>query len=133
MRTATQCTGDLKNTATEALSELRAYFANGTAPHLWTIAAHTSKNGTWYSLVPGDPTLTFALLFCGRVAAATPQDVVPKGWDGVMAPNLNYNLAWGLYLLRPEPRQNPNRQNGGPGGAVYIGPGNPPPPPPGNP
>jgi hypothetical protein len=135
VRTATECTGDLKNTATEALNELHAYFANGTAPRLWTIAAHTAKNGTWYSLVPGDPGLTFSLLFCGRVAAATPQDVVPKGWDGVLQPNLNYNTAWGLYLIRPQPRQNPNGQNPGPGGAVYIGPGNPPPPPPppGNP
>ena len=108
VRTAPECTGDLKNTATEALTELRAYFTSGTAPHLWTIAAHTAKNGTWYSLAPGDPTLVFSLLFCGRVAAATPQDVVPKGWDGVMQPNLNYNAAWGLYLVRQPPRANPN-------------------------
>ncbi len=109
VRTATECTGDLKNTATEALAELRAYFTSGTAPHLWTIAAHAAKNGTWYSLVPGDPTLVFSLLFCGRIAAATPQEVVPKGWDGVMQPNLNYNAAWGLYLVRQPPRQpNPN-------------------------
>jgi hypothetical protein len=113
VRTATECTGDLKNTATEALTELRAYFTSGTAPHLWTIAAHTAKNGTWYSLVPGDPTLVFSLLFCGRVAAATPQDVVPKGWDGAMQPNLNYNAAWGLYLIRQPPRQpNPNASPG---------------------
>jgi hypothetical protein len=130
VRSATECTGDLKNTATEALSELRAYFASGTAPHLWTIAAHTAKNGTWYSLAPGDPTLVFSLLFCGRVAASTPQDVVPKGWDGAMQPNLNYNAAWGLYLIRPQPRQNPNGANG----VQTVGPGNPPPPPPpGNP
>jgi len=108
VRTAPECTGDLKNTATEALTELRAYFAGGTAPHLWTIAAHTAKSGTWYSLVPGDPTLVFSLLFCGRVAAATPQDVVPKGWDGAMQPNLNYNAAWGLYLIRQPPRVPPS-------------------------
>jgi hypothetical protein len=135
VRTASECAGDLKNTATEALGELRAYFANGTTPHLWTIAAHTAKNGTWYSLAPGDPTLVLPLLYCGHVAAATPQDVVPKGWDGAMQPNLNYNAAWGLYLVRQPPRANPNGQNGqaGPGGAVPVGPGNPPPPPPGNP
>ena len=108
VRTAPECTGDLKNTATEALTELRAYFTGGATPHLWTIAAHTAKNGTWYSLVPGDPTLVLPLLFCGRVAAAVPQDVVPKGWDGVMQPNLNYNAAWGLYLIRQPPRPQPS-------------------------
>ncbi|MGC2242083.1 MAG: hypothetical protein WBA06_00510, partial [Candidatus Aquilonibacter sp.] len=113
VRTAPECTGDLKNTATEALTELRAYFTSGTAPHLWTIAAHTAKNGTWYSLVPGDPTLVLPLLFCGRVAAAEPLDVVPKGWDGAMQPNLNYNAAWGLYLIRQPPRApNPNASPG---------------------
>jgi uncharacterized membrane protein YgcG len=126
VRTATECTADLKNAATEALTELRAYFASGTAPHLWTIAAHTAKNGTWYSLVPGDPTLVFSLLFCGRVAATTPQELVPKGWDGAMQPDLNYNAAYGIYLVRQPPRQpNPNASPGA---------GNPPPspPPPGN-
>ena len=122
VRTATECTADLKNAATEALTELRAYFASGTAPHLWTIAAHTAKNGTWYSLVPGDPTLVFSLLFCGRVAATTPQELVPKGWDGAMQPDLNYNAAYGIYLVRQPPRQpNPNASPGA---------GNPPPPPP---
>jgi hypothetical protein len=113
VRTAPECTADLKNAATEALTELRAYFANGTAPHLWTIAAHTAKNGTWYSLVPGDPTLVFSLLFCGRVAATTPAELVPKGWDGAMQPDLNYNAAYGIYLVRQPPRQpNPNASPG---------------------
>lgn len=107
LRTAVECTADMRNTATEALGELRAYFANGTAPRLWTISAHTAKNGTWYGLVPGDPMLVMSLLFCGHVSAATPQDVVPKGWDGLMQPDLNYNAAWGLYLIR-EPPRNPN-------------------------
>jgi TonB-dependent Receptor Plug Domain len=113
VRTAPECTADLKNAATEALTELRAYFANGTPPHLWTIAAHTAKNGTWYSLVPGDPTLVFSLLFCGRVAATTPAELVPKGWDGAMQPDLNYNAAYGIYLVRQPPRQpNPNASPG---------------------
>ena len=109
VRTATECTGDMKNTATQALGELRAYFANGTAPHLWTITAHTAKNGTWYDLTPGDPAMVFSLLFCGRVAATTPQELIPTGWDGMMQPDLNYNATYGLYLVRPQPRQpNPN-------------------------
>jgi hypothetical protein len=113
VRAAAECSADLKNTATEALTELRAYFANGSAPHLWTIAAHTAKNGTWYSLVPGDPTLVFSLLFCGRVAATTPAELVPKGWDGVMQPDLNYNATYGLYLVRqPARAPNPNASPG---------------------
>ena len=108
IRTAPECTADLKNTATEALTELRAYFTSGATPHLWTIAAHTAKNGTWYSLTPGDPTLVFSLLFCGRVAATTPAELVPKGWDGAMQPNLNYNAAYGLYLVRQPPRRPPS-------------------------
>ena len=112
IRNAPECTADLRNTASEALAELRAYFANGTPPRLWTITAHTAKNGAWYGLAPGDPAMVFSLLFCGRVAATTPEELVPKGWDGLMQPDLNYNSAYGLYLIRPEPR-NPNL-NGGP-------------------
>jgi hypothetical protein len=124
VRTAPECTPDIRNTATEALAELRAYFTTGTAPHLWTITTHTSKNGTWYGLSPGDPSMVFSLLFCGRVAATTPQELVPKGWDGLMQPDLNYNATYGLYLVRPQPRQNPN--GGQRAGAS-------PPPPPRNP
>jgi len=104
VRSATECTGDLKSTASEALGELRAYFASGTAPRLWKITAHTAKNGTWYELDPGDPAIVFPLLFCGRVASGTPEEIVPKGWDGMMQPELNYNPAWGLYLIRQPPR-----------------------------
>ncbi len=109
VRSASECTADMKNTATQALGELRAYFANGTATHLWTITAHTAKNGTWYDLAPGDPAMIISLLFCGRVAGTTPQELVPTGWDGMMQPDVNYNAAYGLYLVRPQPRQpNPN-------------------------
>ncbi|HUA10221.1 MAG TPA: TonB-dependent receptor [Candidatus Acidoferrales bacterium] len=112
VRTAPECTGDVRNTATEALAELKAYFTSSTTPKLWTITAHTAKNGTWYGLAPGDPTLVFSLLFCGRVASGTPEEIVTKGWDGLMNPDLNYNAAWGLYLIRQPPRQNqtPARQ-----------------------
>jgi len=108
VRTAPECTGDVRNTATEALGELKAYFTNGTQPHLWAIAAHTAKNGTWYGLTPGDPGMIFSLLFCGRVAATTPEELVPRGWDGLMQPDLNYNAAYGLYLVRPQPRRPPS-------------------------
>lgn len=108
VRTAAECTGDVRNTSTEALAELRAYFTSGTPPRLWTITAHTAKNGTWYELNPGDAGLVFPLLFCGHIASGTPQDVVGKGWDGMMQPELNYNPAWGLYLIRPQPRQGEN-------------------------
>ena len=99
----------LNGPATEALNELRAYVASGTKPSLWTVTPHVATSGTWYELNPGDPALLGALLFCGHVAAATPQDILPKGWDGMMAPELNYTPAFGLYLIRPQPRQpNPN-------------------------
>ena len=53
--------------------------------------------------------MIISLLFCGRVAGTTPQELVPTGWDGMMQPDLNYNAAYGLYLVRPQPRQpNPN-------------------------
>jgi len=108
VRTATECTGDMRNTATQALGELRTYFTSGAAPHLWTITAHAASNGTWYDLTPGDPAMVFSLLYCGRVAATTPQELVPKGWDGMMQPDLNYNAAYGLYLVRPQPRPQPS-------------------------
>jgi hypothetical protein len=111
VRTAPECTGDLRNTATEALGELQKYFANGAKASLWTISPHVAKSGTWYDLTPGDPAIVGALLFCGRVAAAVPQDVVGKGWDGMMVPELNYNASYGLYLIRPQPPQQPRQPN----------------------
>jgi hypothetical protein len=105
VRTAAGCTADMHGTATVALGELQAYFASGTKPASWTITSHAAKSGTWYELNPGDPATIGALLFCGRIAASTPQDIVGKGWDGMMAPELNYNASFGLYLIRPQPRQ----------------------------
>lgn len=108
IRTAASCTPDLKATATDAIGELRAYFANSATAKtpLWTITAHTAKSGTWYDLAPGDPAMLGSLISCGRIATATPQDIVAKGWDGAMPPHLNYTPAFGLYLIRPQP---PNR------------------------
>jgi hypothetical protein len=103
--TAAECTPDLRNAATESLGELRAFFENGSKPATWTITQHTSKAGTWYALAPGDASVVVALISCGRVAAATPADLVAKGWDGMLVPQLNYAKPLGLYLIRPQPPQ----------------------------
>jgi hypothetical protein len=102
---AAECAPELRNVATQSLGELRAFFANGTKPAGWTIVQHTSKNGAWYALAPGDPSVILALLSCGRVASATAPDIVAKGWDGVLVPDLNYAAPLGLYLIRPQPPQ----------------------------
>ncbi len=101
--TAPSCTTDLRNTATEAIGELRAYFSSGTTPALWTITPHAAKSGTWYQLEPGDPSVIPALLLCGRVASASAGAIVGKGWDGVLPPGLNYTQAFGIYIVRPQP------------------------------
>ena len=106
IRTATTCTAEARGLATPALSELRAYFANGTAAASWTITAHTAKGGAWYELQPGDPTVIAALLACGRVAATTADDLTKLGFDGKPVPELNYAPNLGLYLIRPNFRQN---------------------------
>ena len=97
---ASTCTPELSPTAAEALGELKKYFASGVKPAMWTISPHTSKNGTWYQLTPGDPAIIGALLMCGRVAAVAPSDIVDKGWDGAMPPSLNYAEPLGLYVIR---------------------------------
>ncbi len=101
IRTAAACTPEIRPLATDAAAALRAYFATGTPTTQWTIVAHQSKGGTWYALQPLDPAVVGALIACGRVAAATPQDVIARGYDGVMPPNLNYAKSLGLYLIRP--------------------------------
>ncbi len=99
---AASCTPELHADAAAALAELRAHFAHGSATALWTISPHGAKNGAWYELEPADPGLVRALLMCGRVAAAQPDDLVKRGWDGVVIPGLNYTPALGIYLVRPE-------------------------------
>jgi hypothetical protein len=106
IRTATTCTTELRSQATQTMGELRAYFANGTAAASWTITAHTAKSGAWYELEPGDPTVIPAMLACGRVAATTAEDLTKLGFDGKPVPELNYAPSLGLYLIRPNFRQN---------------------------
>jgi len=106
--TASTCTPELRASATEALGELQAYFATGKKPALWAITAHTASSGTWYELNPGDPAILGSLLMCGRVAAVAPKDIVDKGWDGMMPPEVNYAAPLGLYIIRQVPQVTPN-------------------------
>lgn len=101
VRASATCTGDIRNLATQALNELRGYFATGAAAPSWTITAHAANGGTWYELDPGDPTVVPALITCGRVAAATAEDLAKRGLDGKPVPELNYAKATGIYLVRP--------------------------------
>ena len=106
VRTATACTGQVKNLATQALEELRKHFADGSPTPSWTITPHTAKSGTWYELDPGDPTVVPALLYCGHVATATAEELSTLGYDGKLVPELNYAPALGIYLLPPARRNN---------------------------
>ena len=106
VRTATACTGQVKNLATQALEELRKHFAGGSPAPSWTITPHTAKSGTWYELDPGDPTVVPALLYCGHVATATAEELTTLGYDGKLVPELNYAPALGIYLLPPARRAN---------------------------
>jgi hypothetical protein len=106
VRSATECTGAVKNLATQALEELRKHFADGSPAPSWTITPHTAKSGTWYELDPGDPTVVPALLFCGHVATATADELSKLGYDGKLVPELNYAPALGIYLLPPARRNN---------------------------
>jgi TonB-dependent Receptor Plug Domain/Carboxypeptidase regulatory-like domain len=95
------CTQEAHDLATSALGELRAYFERGASTPTWTITAHAAKSGAWYELQPGDPTTIPALLQCGRIAVATPDQLSQRGFAGEAAPELNYAKALGLYFLRP--------------------------------
>lgn len=108
VRVSATCTGEVKNLATQALTELRLHFASGAATPSWTITPHTAKSGTWYELEPGDPTVIPAMIACGRIAAASGSDaLVQRGFDGKPVPELNYTPSLGIYLVRPAPRQTP--------------------------
>lgn len=116
LRTAATCTTDLSSTAGAALAELKTYFAHPATAKtsIWTISPHTAKNGTWYDLAPGDPSVIFALLNCGRIGNSTPQDIVKLGWDGALIPRLNYTPSLGIYLIRPQPNPNASPRPSGP-------------------
>ncbi|HEY8309401.1 MAG TPA: hypothetical protein VIG47_02540, partial [Gemmatimonadaceae bacterium] len=66
----------------------------------WTITQHQAKAGAWYELAPGDPAVVGALLMCGRVAAAAPDDLLARGYDGYLPPEMNYAKPLGLYVVR---------------------------------
>ncbi|MBV8155253.1 MAG: TonB-dependent receptor [Candidatus Eremiobacteraeota bacterium] len=107
VRASDACSGQVQSLATTALADLKTHFAGGAEPAGWTIAAHTASKGTWYELQPGDPTLIPAILTCGRVAAATADEVSGLGLGGATIPALNYAPSLGLYVIRP---QGTNRQ-----------------------
>jgi hypothetical protein len=104
VRTAASCTGQVRNLATQSLNELRGYFAHAAATPSWTITAHAAKGGTWYELQPGDPTVIPAIVICGRIAAATTDQLTQRGFDGKPVPELNYAPSLGIYLMRPNRR-----------------------------
>jgi hypothetical protein len=108
IRTATACTGQARNLATQALGELKNHFSGGVSTPSWTIAEHTAKSGTWYELDPGDVTVIPAVIQCGRVAAGTADQLAKRGFDGKTIPALNYAPALGLYIVRPQPRPSPS-------------------------
>ena len=114
LREGDACTAEARNTATEALRELQTYFAqpNNAKPAMWTITPRAAKSGTWYDLAPGDPGVIGVLFACARVANATPDDIVAKGWDGALPPHLNYAAPFGLYIIRPEPANRPAPRSG---------------------
>lgn len=101
VRTATACTGDVRNLATQALGDLQRHFASSTPSSSFTITAHAGAKGTWYELDPGDATVIPAMMLCGRIAATTVDDVTKRGFGGKAVPELNYTPSLGLYLIRP--------------------------------
>ncbi|MBV9720083.1 MAG: TonB-dependent receptor [Candidatus Eremiobacteraeota bacterium] len=108
IRTAASCVGQVRNLATQSLSELKNHFANGAPTPSWTITPHSAKSGTWYELDPGDATVIPAVITCGRIAATTSDDIVKRGFDGARIPELNYTPSLGIYLVRPAPRASPS-------------------------
>jgi hypothetical protein len=108
VRTAAACTGDARSIATQSLRELQNHFASGAPTPSWTIVAHTAKAGTWYELDAGDVTVIPAVIQCGHIAAATPDVLTARGYDGKPIPALNYAPSLGLYLVRPTPRPRPS-------------------------
>jgi hypothetical protein len=108
------CTGDARNLATQAMSELQSHFANGANAPSWTITAHSAPGGTWYELDPTDPSVVAALLQCGRISATTADELRQHGFDGKIVPELNYATPLGLYLIRPANGFGPGARGTGP-------------------
>jgi hypothetical protein len=101
IRASQSCTGEVRNLATQSLDELRKHFVAGAPAPSWTITEHATKNGTWYELEPGDPTVIPALVLCGRIAATTNDELSQRGFAGKPVPALNYTPSLGIYLIRP--------------------------------
>jgi hypothetical protein len=99
---AQSCTPELRSVAQQTLSGLQAHFTAGAAAPGWTIAAHTAKSGTWYSLDPQDMGAVPALLSCGHVSSATKDELTQLGWDAAALPSLNFTSKLGLYMLTPQ-------------------------------
>ncbi len=108
------CTGDARNLATQALGELRNYFAENVRAPSWTITEHQAAGGPWYELDPTDPSFVAALLQCGRVSATTADELKQRGFDGKVVPELNYTPTLGLYLIRPNNGFGPGARGNGP-------------------
>jgi hypothetical protein len=107
---AQSCTPEMRTAAQTALSQLQAHFTKGALAAGWTIAAHTSTAGTWYSLEPDDIGTVPALLNCSRVSSATKDELTKLGWDAVPVPSLNYTQKLGIYMMTPERRGFPGEQ-----------------------
>ncbi len=108
VRGSATCTGAVRNLATPSLAELAKHFASGAPTPSWTITPHAAKNGSWYELDPGDPTVIPALMMCGRVSATTDDEIAQHGFGGKTVPELNYTPSLGLYLIRPNNRPSPS-------------------------
>ncbi|MBV8727905.1 MAG: hypothetical protein JO233_08965, partial [Candidatus Eremiobacteraeota bacterium] len=97
------CTTDIKPTAQRLLGELQAYFKSGKPTQSWKITPHTATGGTWYQLDNDDLSALPSLLNCGRVAAATSDQIKAAGFDGARPPTINYAPKLGLYIVRNAP------------------------------
>ena len=115
---STSCTAEMKTLAQQTLAQLQQHFATGVAAAAWTITPHTTSGGTWYALEASDIGAVGAIINCGRVAAASKDDLTKLGFDGVTPPSLNYAQKLGLYIMMPQGRGFPGEvrrpENGSP-------------------
>ncbi len=111
LRTSAQsCAPEMRSAAQTALAQLQSHFTKGTPAAGWTITAHMSKAGTWYSLEPEDIGTVPAILNCGHISTATKDELTQLGWDGVTVPSLNYTQKLGIYMIAPQRRGFPGEQ-----------------------
>ncbi len=112
IRASDSCTPEMKGLATQLLDELQKHFISNAPAPSWTITAHSAKTGTWYELASDDVEAIPAILNCGRIATAKPEELTPLGWDGARVPSLNYAPALGIYMVRGNFGQGGGRRNG---------------------